>query len=82
MEMTVIGLDKQKIERKIVNIFLSLSFNILSLGAQKNHLYETVLLSKPQHMFWLRNVFLIMHPRLYLNVKSKQANQAIKFINP
>ena len=30
--------------RKIVNIFLPISFNIC-LGAQKNHLIETVLLS-------------------------------------
>ena len=30
-------------ERKIVNIFLPISFNVL--GAQKNHLDETVLFS-------------------------------------
>ena len=33
-----------KIEHKIVNIFLSITFNII-LGAQKNHLIEMVLLS-------------------------------------
>ena len=39
------GLDKQKkIQHKIVNIFLPISFNIC-LGAQKNRLIETVLLS-------------------------------------
>ena len=38
-------MDINKIfERKIVNIFLPLSFNIF-LGAQKNRLIETVLLS-------------------------------------
>ena len=37
----------------MVNIFLPISFNIC-LGAQKNHLIETVLLST-HNMFWLRN---------------------------
>ena len=35
-----------------MNIVLPIIFNIL--GAQKNHLIETILLST-QHMFWLRN---------------------------
>ena len=39
---------------KIVNIFLSISFNIF-LCAQKNRLIETVLLST-HNMFWLRNI--------------------------
>ena len=38
------GLDKQKFQRKIVNIFLPINFNIC-FGAQKNRLIETVLLS-------------------------------------
>ena len=38
------GLDKQFFQRKIVNIFLPINFNIC-LGAQKNRLIETVLLS-------------------------------------
>ena len=37
----MVGLDKKIFERKIVNIFLSISFN-LCLGAQKNRLIETV----------------------------------------
>ena len=45
-----IVLDKQKFERKIVNIFLPISFSTCFLGAQKNRLIEY-----PQHMFWLRN---------------------------
>ena len=40
----VTGLDKQHFHRKDVTIFLPISFNIC-LGAQKNHLIETVLLS-------------------------------------
>ena len=48
-----IGLDKQKNQRKIVNIFLPINFNIcFGCSKEKN---ETVLLSTPQHMFWLRN---------------------------
>ena len=47
-------LDKQKIERKIGNIFLPTSFNIC-LGAQKNHLIETVILSTHNIRSWLRN---------------------------
>ena len=43
----LIGLDKQKkFQRKIVNIFLPISFNIcFGCGAQKNRLIEMVLLS-------------------------------------
>ena len=41
--MYVIGLEK--IERKTMNLFLSIRFNIYVLGAQKNHLIEMVLLS-------------------------------------
>ena len=37
------GLDNRKIQRKIVNIYLPINFNVL--GAQKNRLIETVLLS-------------------------------------
>ena len=54
-------------EHKIVNIFLSINFNIIVLGAQKNHLNEKVLLSTqyyPQYMFWLRIFFLLMMPLL------------------
>ena len=40
-------------ERKSVNIFLPISLNVC-LGAQKNRLIETVLLST-HNMFWLRN---------------------------
>ena len=39
-----IGLDKQKFQRKIVNIFLSI-FLAYVLGAQKNRLNERVPLS-------------------------------------
>ena len=41
---TTIGLDKQNFQRKIVNIFYP-SFLTYVLGAQKNRLIETVLLS-------------------------------------
>ena len=40
----ITGLDKQKFQRKIVNIFLP-KFLAYVLGAQKNHLIETVILS-------------------------------------
>ena len=39
-----IGLDKQFFQHKIVNFFLPIIFSIF-LGAQKNRLIETVLLS-------------------------------------
>ena len=41
---TSTGLDNKIFERRIVNIFLPITFNIC-LGAQKNRLIETVLLS-------------------------------------
>ena len=41
-------------QRKLVNIFLP-SVLTYVLGAQKNHLIETVVLSNPQNMFCLRN---------------------------
>ena len=55
-----IGFDKHIFERKIVSIFLAISFNTCFgcsyvLGAQKNGLIETVLLSTHKHMFCLRN---------------------------
>ena len=43
-KIITIGFDKQKFECRIVNVFLPTSCNIC-LGAQKNHLIETVLLS-------------------------------------
>ena len=39
-----LGVDKQKFELRIVMIFLSIDLNMF-LGAQKNRLIETVLLS-------------------------------------
>ena len=36
------GLDKQKFQRKVVNIFLPINFNIYVFSAQKYHLIETV----------------------------------------
>ena len=50
----VTGYDKQFFLRKTVNIFLPIILTYV-LDAQKNRLIETVLLSHPQHMFWLRN---------------------------
>ena len=48
-------LDKQKInQRKNVNIFLPISFN-MCFGAQKNRIIEAVLLNTQQHMFLVRN---------------------------
>ena len=37
--------DKQNFQLTIVNIFLPIIFNIYVLGAQKNRLIETILLS-------------------------------------
>ena len=42
--LLIMGLDKHHFERIIVNIFLPINFN-LCLGAQKNRLIETLLLS-------------------------------------
>ena len=42
------GLDKQKFQRKIVNFFLPMNFNIC-FGCSKEPF------EYPQHMFWLRN---------------------------
>ena len=47
----MVGLDKKIFERKIVNIFLSISFN-LCLGAQKNRLIETV--------FWVPTTYVLV----------------------
>ena len=44
-----IGLDKQKNQRKSVNIFLPITLAYV-FGAQKNRLIETVLLST--HNIW------------------------------
>ena len=44
----------QKIQRKIVNIFLFNQFNI-SFGCQKEPSYWDSSFEYPQHMFWLRN---------------------------
>ena len=44
----------KNVRRKIVNIFLSISFNIC-LGTQKNHIIKRVLLSTHNIMLWLRN---------------------------
>ena len=51
-------------ECKILNIFLSINFKIESLGAQKNCLIETALLSTHYICFgWeIRNIFFISHP--------------------
>ena len=48
-----IGLDEQKFLRKIVNIFLPISFNmfwVLKRTVSLRGFFEY-----PQHMFWLRN---------------------------
>ena len=42
------GLDKQFFQRKIVNIFLPINFNICCGCSEEPSQY-------PQHMFWLRN---------------------------
>ena len=61
-------LDKQNLVLKIVStcIFLPISFNVC-LGAKKNGLIETVLLSTHiEYMFWLRNkIFFFCTPLLY-----------------
>ena len=51
LKENITGLDKQKFS--IVNLFLPTNFNIV-LGAKKNRLIETVLLST-HNMFWMRN---------------------------
>ena len=46
----------QKFQHNIVNIFLSISFNIC-LGAQKNHSHRDGAFGYPQRMFWYINIF-------------------------
>ena len=48
------GLDKQNFERKIVNMFLLISFNICS-ECSKTPSHCDGSIEYPQHMFWLRN---------------------------
>ena len=50
----VIGLDKQFLERKIVNCFLPITFYIL-FGRSKEPSHWDGSFKWPQHMFWLRN---------------------------
>ena len=50
----VAGLDKKKIERKIVNIFLPISFNIC-FGCSKEPSHCDGSFDYPQNMLWLRN---------------------------
>ena len=65
-------LDKQNLGLKIVStcIFLPISFNIC-LGAKKNGLIETVLLSTHiEYMFWLRNkIFFFFSVHLYYTMR-------------
>ena len=61
------SVDKNFQRRFVKNFFPIILAYIL--GAQKNHLNETVLLSNPQHMFWLRNKKIIFLLRT-LNFKS------------
>ena len=49
-----IDLDKLIFERKIVNIFLPISFNIY-FGCSKEPSHGDSYFEYPQHMFWLRN---------------------------
>ena len=51
---TVTGLDKQKFQRKSVNIFLPINFNIC-FGRSKEPFHLDGSFEYPQHMFWLRN---------------------------
>ena len=48
------GLDSQKNQRKIVNIFLPISFS-LCFGCSKEPSHWDGTFEFPQHMFWLRN---------------------------
>ena len=48
------GLDKQRFQRKIVNIFYPSVLTYI-LGAQKPCLIEAFFFEYPQHMFWLSN---------------------------
>ena len=48
------GLDKQNIQRKTVNIFLPIIFGI-SFGCSKEPSHRDCSFEYPQHMFWLRN---------------------------
>ena len=50
----IIGLDKQKNQRKNVIIFLPISFNIC-FGCSKEPSHWDGSFEYPQHMFWLRN---------------------------
>ena len=60
----ITGLDKQnKIQQKIVNIFLPIIFSIC-FGCSKEPPHREGSFEYPQHMFWLRNkiVFLLHAP--------------------
>ena len=61
-------------ERKIVNIFLPISFNIC-LGAQKNCLIETVLLSTHNFVLVekLENYFMVRRPGTLTEISFCQA---------
>ena len=48
------GLDKQNVQRKFVNIFLPINFNIC-FGCSKEPSHWDGSFEYPQHMFWLRN---------------------------
>ena len=48
------GLDKQNFEHKIINVFLTISFNIC-FGFSKELSQWDGSIEYPQHMFWLRN---------------------------
>ena len=56
-----IGLDKQKLQPKIVNIFLPMNFNIC-FGCSEEPSHWDGSFESPQHMFWLKNkkiIFLV-----------------------
>ena len=60
---SVTGPNKQNFEHKVLNFFLSISFNI-SLGCSKEPSHGHGSFEYPQHIFWLRNkkIIFITHP--------------------
>ena len=58
----IIGLDIQTLEHTIVNIFLSISYNIC-FGCSKEPSHLDGSFEYPQHKFWLRNekIIILVH---------------------
>ena len=70
LRVKTIGLDKQIFERKIVNIFLPISFNIC-FGGSKEPSHSDSSFEYPQHIFWFRNKKIIFWYALLTKVLVK-----------